>query len=65
MGAGGPRALVVLKVDSVDEAAARVRARGHELLAEPQVQWERLKVAHLTDPEGNLVELQEWLTPRV
>ncbi|MFF1873817.1 VOC family protein [Kitasatospora herbaricolor] len=62
---GGPRALVVLKVDSVDEAAARIAARGHGLLADPQVQWGRLRVAYLTDPEGNLVELQEWLTPPV
>jgi predicted enzyme related to lactoylglutathione lyase len=64
VGTGGPRALVVLRVESVDEAADRIRARGHELLAEPQVQWERLRVAYLTDPEGNLVELQEWTAPR-
>ncbi|MFI6443515.1 VOC family protein [Kitasatospora sp. NPDC050543] len=59
--AQGVRALVVLKVESVDAAAARVAARGYELLTEPQVQWGRLKVAYLADPEGNLIELQEWL----
>ncbi|WP_371481530.1 VOC family protein [Kitasatospora sp. NBC_00315] len=62
-GGGGVRALVVLKVDRVDAAAARIRAGGHSLLEEPRNQWGRLRVAYLTDPEGNLVELQEWLTP--
>jgi catechol 2,3-dioxygenase-like lactoylglutathione lyase family enzyme len=32
-----------------------------DVLAEPAVMWERLRVAYLRDPEGNLIELQEWL----
>ncbi len=64
-GSGGVRALVVLKVDSVDAIAAQVGAGAHDLLEEPRDQWGRLRVAHLTGPEGNLVELQEWLTPTV
>jgi lactoylglutathione lyase len=59
--ADGDRALVVLKVDDVEEYAASVTARGATLIAEPAVMWERLRVAYLRDPEGNLVELQEWL----
>jgi lactoylglutathione lyase len=62
--AGGDSALVVLKVDDLDAVVAGVRERGGELLAEPQTQWERLRVAHLRDPEGNVVELQQWLVPR-
>jgi lactoylglutathione lyase len=38
-----------------------VTARGATLIAEPAVMWERLRVAYLRDPEGNLIELQEWL----
>jgi lactoylglutathione lyase len=59
--AAGDRALVVLKVDDVAEYAASVTARGATLIAEPAVMWERLRVAYLRDPEGNLIELQEWL----
>ena len=62
--AAGDRALVVLKVDDVEEYAASVTARGATLIAEPSVMWERLRVAYLRDPEGNLVELQEWLASR-
>ena len=54
-------ALIVLKVDDLDVTAAALRARGAALLAEPSVQWGRLRVAHLRDPEQNLIELQQWL----
>ena len=48
----GDGALVVLQVDDVDEAAARLR------LAEPisRPDW-GIRVAYLRDPSGNLVEL--------
>jgi catechol 2,3-dioxygenase-like lactoylglutathione lyase family enzyme len=59
--AAGDRALVVLKVADVDAYAASVAERGATLLGEPAVMWERLRVAYLRDPEGNLVELQQWL----
>jgi lactoylglutathione lyase len=55
---------VVLKVDDLGEYAASVVARGATLVAEPSVMWERLRVACLRDPEGNLLELQEWLVSR-
>jgi predicted enzyme related to lactoylglutathione lyase len=57
----GDRALVVLRVDDVDRFATAVTARGPTLLGEPTVMWERLRVAYLRDPEGNLIELQQWL----
>ncbi|GLY91283.1 VOC family protein [Actinoallomurus iriomotensis] len=62
--AAGDRALVVLKVDDVDQYAASLAERGVTLLAEPSVMWERLRVAYLRDPEGNLIELQQWLAGR-
>jgi predicted enzyme related to lactoylglutathione lyase len=57
------RAVVVLKVDDLDATVTTLRARGAQFLAEPSTQWGRLKVAHLRDPEQNLLELQQWLTP--
>jgi lactoylglutathione lyase len=62
--AGSDSALLVLKVDDLDAVVAGLRARGAELLAEPETQWERLRVAYLRDPEGNLVEFQQWLVAR-
>jgi catechol 2,3-dioxygenase-like lactoylglutathione lyase family enzyme len=62
--AAGDRALVVLHVDDVDRYAAEITARGATLLSEPTVMWERIRVAYLRDPEGNLIELQQWLAPR-
>jgi predicted enzyme related to lactoylglutathione lyase len=58
---GGDRALVVLHVADVDAYAAEIAGRGAALLGEPSVMWERLRVAYLRDPEGNLIELQQWL----
>ena len=62
--AAGDGALVVLKVADLDAVVAGLRARGGELLAEPQTQWDRLRVAYLRDPEGNVIELQQWLAAR-
>jgi predicted enzyme related to lactoylglutathione lyase len=59
--ATGHRALVVLRVDDLDGACAEITSRGAELLADPAPMGDRIRVAHLVDPEGNLVELQEWL----
>jgi len=55
------KALIALKVDDLDATVTALRARGAALLADPVVQWGRLKVAHLRDPEQNLIELQQWL----
>lgn len=62
--AGGDRALVVLRVDDLDAYATEITGRGAVLAGEPTVMGERLRVAHLRDPEGNLVELQQWLAVR-
>ena len=56
--------LLVLKVDDVDAIVADLRSRGAEFLAEPETQWERMRVAYLRDPEGNLIEWQQWLADR-
>ncbi|MER5750017.1 VOC family protein [Streptomyces sp. NPDC002088] len=62
--ATGHRSLVVLRVDDLDAYCARIAARGATLLHGPSFLGDRMRVAHLKDPEGNLVELQEWLLLR-
>lgn len=64
VGDGAPdNAVLALKVDDLDVTISSLSARGVQLLAPPSTQWGRLKVAHLRDPEQNLIELQQWLTP--
>ncbi|MGW3269331.1 VOC family protein [Streptomyces sp. NPDC001056] len=60
----GHRSLVVLRVDDLDAYCAAITSRGATLLRPPAPLTERMRVAHLKDPEGNLVELQEWLLLR-
>ncbi|WP_055591017.1 VOC family protein [Peterkaempfera griseoplana] len=62
--AEGYRALVVLRVDDLDAAHTELLGRGAEFTRDPAPMGDRMRVAHLQDPEGNLVELQEWLAPR-
>ncbi|MBG7698400.1 VOC family protein [Streptomyces sp. MC1] len=62
--ATGHRSLVVLRVDDLDAYCAEITARGATLLHGPAPMADRMRVAHLKDPEGNLVELQEWLLLR-
>ncbi|MFE0255939.1 VOC family protein [Streptomyces sp. NPDC059010] len=62
--ATGHRSLVVLRVDDLDAYCARITERGATLLHGPAPMTDRMRVAHLKDPEGNLVELQEWLLLR-
>lgn len=50
----------MLKVADVDAFAAAIAARGAVLHGEPAAMWEGLRVVHLRDPEGNLIELQQW-----
>jgi len=57
----GERSLIVIKVDDLEQVVATLQARGARLLAEPSVAWGRLKLAHLRDPERNVIELQQWL----
>ncbi|WAZ21646.1 VOC family protein [Streptomyces cinnabarinus] len=58
--ATGHRSLVVLRVDDLDDYCARITERGAVIVHGPASLTERMRVAHLKDPEGNLVELQEW-----
>ncbi|MFC9845070.1 VOC family protein [Streptomyces sp. NPDC060223] len=60
----GHRSLVVLRVDDLDAYCEQITARGTTLLHEPAPMTDRMRAAHLKDPEGNLVELQEWLLLR-
>jgi lactoylglutathione lyase len=57
----GERCLIALKVGDLDQIVATLKARGARFIAEPSVAWGRLKLAHLRDPERNLIELQQWL----
>jgi len=57
----GHRSLVVLRVDDLDAYCEQITSRGATLLHGPAPMTDRLRVAHLKDPEGNLVELQQWL----
>ncbi len=60
----GYRALVVLRVDDLHAAHAEFSARGAEFVQGPGPMGDRMRVAYVEDPEGNLIELQEWLTLR-
>lgn len=60
----GHRSLVVLRVDDLDRYCEELTARGAGLLRGPAPMTDRMRVAHLVDPEGNIVELQEWLALR-
>lgn len=62
--ATGHRSLVVLRVDGLDAYCARIVERGGTVVHGPAPLTDRMRVAHLKDPEGNLVELQEWLLLR-
>ncbi|MER5881096.1 VOC family protein [Streptomyces sp. NPDC060235] len=57
----GHRSLVVLRVDDLDTYCEQLVSRGADVLHGPAPMTDRMRVAHLKDPEGNLVELQEWL----
>ncbi|MGW5862228.1 VOC family protein [Streptomyces sp. NPDC055239] len=62
--ATGHRSLVVLRVDDLDAYCAGIVERGGTIAQGPAPLTDRMRVAHLKDPEGNLVELQEWLLLR-
>lgn len=55
------RFVIAIKVDDLDEAVKALRTRGAQFLTEPTTAWGRIKLAHLRDPERNLIELQQWL----
>ncbi|WP_369217689.1 VOC family protein [Streptomyces flavofungini] len=59
--ATGHRSLVVLRVDDLDAYCEQITGRGAVLAHGPAPLTDRMQAAHLKDPEGNVVELQEWL----
>ncbi|MGW7067530.1 VOC family protein [Streptomyces sp. NPDC054855] len=62
--ATGHRSLVVLRVDDLDAYCGQIVGRGGVIAQGPAPLTDRMRAAHLKDPEGNLVELQEWLLLR-
>ncbi|WP_037601280.1 VOC family protein [Streptacidiphilus rugosus] len=57
----GLRALIALRVDDLEKACAELTERGAVVEPGPAPMGDRLLVAYLRDPEGNVVELQQWL----
>lgn len=57
-------ALVSLRVDDLGEYLAELAARGAEIAAGPVEFGGRIRCAYLRDPEGNLIEIQQWLATR-
>ncbi|MFF6995857.1 VOC family protein [Streptomyces sp. NPDC008313] len=57
----GYRSLVVLRIDELDRYCEEITGRGAVLVHGPAPMTDHMRVAHLKDPAGNLVELQEWL----
>lgn len=59
----GDRSVIAVRVDDLDQTLTELATRGATPLSPPSTQWGRLRLAHLRDPEQNLIELQQWLTP--
>lgn len=57
---GGERVVLTFYVESVDAAFAELKAKGATVASEPrdQPEW-MIRVAHLRDPAGNLIELHQ------
>jgi lactoylglutathione lyase len=56
--AGKDTALLVFEVDDVDATYKALKAKGADFVKEPHDQEEWfMRVAHLRDPDGNLIEL--------
>ncbi|MDQ4124083.1 MAG: VOC family protein [Actinomycetota bacterium] len=55
---GSDAAVMTFAVDDVDEAARSLREKGAELVSDPKdYEAAFLRVAHLRDPDGNLIEI--------
>ena len=55
----GDDVLLAIHVKDVEATAQELRGRGAQV-SEVKRLFERMKVAYLRDPEGTLIELQEW-----
>lgn len=60
----GDTTLVSLRVDDLDAYLTEIRARGAEITSGPVEFGGRIRCAYLRDPEGNLIEIQQWRTTR-
>ena len=62
MAGAGDGSLIAIEVDDVEAEASRLTGLGVEMVTEPHDQeaWV-MRVAHLRDPEGNLIELNRPL----
>jgi lactoylglutathione lyase len=60
----GDAALISLRVDDLDGYLAILATRGAEILTDPVFFGDRIRSAYLRDPEGNLLEIQQWLVTR-
>jgi lactoylglutathione lyase len=62
MSAAGDASVLIFAVENVDEEVRRLTDLGIEMVSGPKEQeaW-GLRVAHLRDPEGNLIELNQPL----
>jgi lactoylglutathione lyase len=62
MSAAGDASVLIFAVENMDEEVRRLTDMGVEMVSEPQDQeaW-GLRVAHMRDPEGNLIELNKPL----
>ncbi|WP_019928664.1 VOC family protein [Nocardia sp. BMG111209] len=63
-GPGADGALIALRVDDLDRYLTEVTGRGAEILTGPVAFGDRIRSAYLRDPEGNLLEIQQWLATR-
>ncbi|MEU6560417.1 VOC family protein [Nocardia nova] len=63
-GHGADAAMVSLRVDDLTSFLAELRERRADVLGEPVDYDGRLRCAYLRDPEGNLIEIQQWLATR-
>ena len=56
---GGPRGLLAVSVADVDGACAELKAKGVTFVQPPTDKPWGLRMAHFTDPEGNLWEINQ------
>jgi lactoylglutathione lyase len=57
-------AVIAIRVDDLDAIVATLKSRGATFRLEPRDAFGRMRIAYLEDPEGNLIELQQWLALR-
>jgi lactoylglutathione lyase len=61
LGDRGDATLIAIRVPAVVELVGSIQGRGGRFLREPELLWGRMRAAYLRDPEGNILEFQEWL----